>query len=170
MRRHARRNHEAETKRLCQIRAEQACKSCQIANSHCKGRNKCQRCLRKGLHCSFSDKRVDRLTHSTMVHRKRSDADTANHPQLPPSASGHNRLVHQHIELYFQHFHPQWPFLHPGTFSVQDEPSLLLQSVVVIGLWAGGTASSRAKALALHDKIGECIHQQKVGSSSHSPS
>ncbi|KAL4912731.1 hypothetical protein BDW62DRAFT_194049 [Aspergillus aurantiobrunneus] len=135
MRRHARQAHKAETKRLCDVRAERAC----TTNSSCDGRNPCRRCLRQRLRCSPSDDN--------------------------PSS------IIQYTQRYFRDFHSRWPLLHPSTFSVRDEPSLLLYSVVAIGLWFEGTAASRASALALHDLLGNSIHQQKnqwAGPSIHS--
>ena len=144
MRRHTRQAHKAEAKRLCDVRTERTCRACQVANSSCEGRNPCRRCLRESLCCSFSNDRASRTVDNTSS-------------------------ILQYTQRYFQNFHPQWPLLHLGTYSIRDEPSLLLYSVVAIGLWTEGTISSRATALALHDTIGNSIYQQKVGSGSFLP-
>lgn len=140
MRRHARQAHKAEAKRLCDVRAESTCKACRIAKSSCDGRNSCRRCLREELRCSLSTDRAGRAR---------------------PGINNTSVII-QYTQRYFQNFHPQWPLLHPSTFSVRDEPSLLRYSVVAIGLWTEETASSQATALALHDKIGNTIFQQRV--------
>jgi len=147
MRRHARQAHKAETKRHCDVRAERtyrACRACRAGKSSYEGRNPCRRCLRERLRCSFSN---DRASHTI----------------------DNTSSILQYTQRYFQNFHPRWPLLHPSTYSVQDEPSLLLFSVVAIGLWTEGTTSSRATALALHDTIGNSIYQQKVGPRSFLP-
>lgn len=146
MRCHARQAHGTEAKQLCDVRAEakRACKACRMAKSNCEGRNPCRWCLREGLDCSSSSN--DRVSdEGSSIDYISSDS------------------IHRLTERYFQHFHPEWPFLHPSTYNVRDEPSLLVYSVVAIGLWTDGTAFSRATACALHDKIGNCIRQQKVG-------
>lgn len=141
MRRHARQAHKAEPKRLCDVRAERTCRTCWVASSSCEGQRPCRRCLREGLRCSFSDDRAS----------------------LPRPNIDSTSSILRYTQRYFEHFHPQWPFLHQSTYSVRDEPSILLYSVVAIGLWTEGSASSRATALALHGKIGNSIYQQKVG-------
>ena len=141
MRRHAKQAHKAEPKRLCDVRTKRTCRKCWVANSRCEGQRPCRRCLREGLRCSFSDDR----------------------PSLPRSNIDSTSLILRYTQHYFEHFHPQWPFLHRGTYSVRDEPSLLLYSVVTIGLWKEGSTASRATALALQEKIGNSIYQQKVG-------
>lgn len=143
MRRHARQAHKAEPKRLCDVRAERTCRTCWVANSSCEGQRPCRRCVREGLRCSFSDDRAS----------------------LPRPKIDSTSSILRYTQRYFEHFHPQWPFLHQSTYSVRDEPSILLYSVVAIGLWTEGSASSRATALALHGKIGNSIYQQKVGTS-----
>ncbi|KAL4912496.1 hypothetical protein BDW62DRAFT_214983 [Aspergillus aurantiobrunneus] len=136
MRRHARKAHLAETKRLCDMRSERTCRACRVARSSCEGRDPCRRCLREKLRCSLSNDRDSRTIDNTSS-------------------------TIQYTQRYFQNFHPRWPLLHPATFTVRDEPSLLVYSVVAIGLWTDETPSSRASALALHDLIGNSICQQK---------
>lgn len=145
MRRHARQVHQTEAKRLCDIRAERTCKACRIAKSSCEGRNPCRRCFHEGLDCSLSSDRISRRSPGT------------------DNTIKVNSSIHRYTQRYFQHCHPQWPILHPSTFSIRDEPSLLLYSVVAIGLWTDNTPSSRSMASALHAKLGDSIRQQKVG-------
>lgn len=144
MRRHARQTHKAEAKRLCDVRAERTCRACRVATLSCEGRSPCRRCLRERLHCMFSNDETSCTVDNTSS-------------------------ILQYTQRYFQNFHPQWPLLHLGTYSIRDEPSLILYSVVAIGLWTEGTTSSQATALALHDTIGDSICQQKVGPESFLP-
>ncbi|KAL4788931.1 hypothetical protein BDV19DRAFT_397702 [Aspergillus venezuelensis] len=70
--------------------------------------------------------------------------------------------VQYYTQRYFQYFHPQWPFLHPSTYNVENEPPLLVYSVVAIGLWVDVTAASRVAALTLHAKLGYYIAKHQV--------
>jgi hypothetical protein len=70
-----------------------------------------------------------------------------------------------YIDLYFEHFHPHWPILHRATFSIPDEPPLLLQAVLMIGLWVSEKPSARQAAVDLHKKLGLWIREQRVRSS-----
>ena len=81
---------------------------------------------------------------------------------LSSVVSSHDGNVQECIELYFEQFHPQWPFLHRATFGAVHEPPLLVYSVVMVGFWVRGDSSSRAAALGLHEMIGRTIWQQRV--------
>ncbi|OQD85266.1 hypothetical protein PENANT_c010G04230 [Penicillium antarcticum] len=69
--------------------------------------------------------------------------------------------VEHYVHLYFAHFHPHWPFLHRSTFSVPDEPPLLLQAVLMIGLWVSGNPEAQQGARDLHSKLGQAISAQR---------
>lgn len=66
------------------------------------------------------------------------------------------------IEAYFEKFHPSWPFLHPATFKAENEPRFLLQSVMMMGLWAMDDGQSRERALGMHKTLTESILAQRV--------
>ncbi|KAL4904640.1 hypothetical protein BDW74DRAFT_185547 [Aspergillus multicolor] len=68
----------------------------------------------------------------------------------------------QWVHLYFIHFHPHWPILHRGTFDVAHEPPLLVQAVMMIGLWDSGTPKAKEAAIELHDKLGESIWEHRT--------
>jgi hypothetical protein len=72
----------------------------------------------------------------------------------------HVRVDH-YIQLYFTHFHQNWPILHRHTFSVPDEPPLLLQAVLMIGLWVSGSPTARQNARNLRSKLGLAISAQQ---------
>ncbi|KAL4746593.1 hypothetical protein BDW72DRAFT_184598 [Aspergillus terricola var. indicus] len=142
MRRHARQTHNSETRRLCEVRdvrASRICEACRMANSNCEGWDPCRRCVHNGLECSPSN-------------------DQLGCGRLSP---GYTSTIRNYTQRYFQVFHPQWPFLHPSTYRIESEPSLLVYSVVAMGLWIDGLASSRTAALALHAKLGDYILQQQ---------
>ncbi|KAL3486003.1 hypothetical protein BJX62DRAFT_247153 [Aspergillus germanicus] len=63
------------------------------------------------------------------------------------------------VSIYFQLFHPHWPFIHRGTF-IEFETPLLVQSMVAIGLWMTGEENLRSKAIDLHKVLGKAIRQQ----------
>jgi hypothetical protein len=65
------------------------------------------------------------------------------------------------VGIYFELFHPHWPFIHRGTF-IEFETPLLVQSMVAIGLWMTGEENSRSKAVDLHTVLGKAIRQQTV--------
>ncbi|OQE45060.1 hypothetical protein PENCOP_c002G05151 [Penicillium coprophilum] len=69
--------------------------------------------------------------------------------------------VDHYIHLYFSHFHQHWPILHRHTFSIPDEPPLLLQAVLMIGLWVSGSPEARQDARDLHYKLGMAISSQR---------
>lgn len=68
----------------------------------------------------------------------------------------------QYINLYFEKFHPCWSFIHKGTFDIRHETPLLVQSMVVIGLWARGEQSAQSAAVELHGKLDSAIRDQRV--------
>ncbi|KAI9045008.1 transcription factor with C2H2 and Zn(2)-Cys(6) DNA binding domain [Aspergillus affinis] len=112
-----------------------------------------------GENCSFDNNRPG---------SKDKDGDDESQPRTEPAQSSIlDRLggpvdIQQHVRIYFANFHPEWPFLHRATFSVEHEPALLLYSVVMIGLWASGEDANRQMALDLHRWLGTCIREQQT--------
>ncbi|KAF9888937.1 hypothetical protein FE257_008106 [Aspergillus nanangensis] len=70
-------------------------------------------------------------------------------------------LTKQYIDHYFQSFHPYWCFIHKGSFDMENETPLLVQSMTVIGLWASGEHSAQTSAVELHHRLGLAIQDQK---------
>ena len=68
---------------------------------------------------------------------------------------------HDYIDIYFKEFHPVWPFL-PGAFDYHKEPCILVQSIIVIGLWIKGGQREREMALDLYHKLRSAINAQMV--------
>ncbi|EFQ99573.1 hypothetical protein MGYG_02585 [Nannizzia gypsea CBS 118893] len=66
-----------------------------------------------------------------------------------------------YVEAYFDKFHPSWPFLHRATFDPAYEPPILLQSVLMIGLWVAGGRKLQHAAIELHEKLTTTIHSQR---------
>lgn len=68
----------------------------------------------------------------------------------------------EYAEIYFRDFHPHWPILHPSTFDASREPLILVQSVVMIGMWITGHPAKRDAALELHRKLSDAVRIQAV--------
>lgn len=85
-------------------------------------------------------------------------------PSVDTTVSVQDRTAQmkRYVDLYFTHFHSHWPILHRATFSIPDEPPLLLQAVLMIGLWVSEKASARQAAVDLHQKLGLWIREQRV--------
>lgn len=67
-----------------------------------------------------------------------------------------------YVESYFQNFQPEWPFLFRSTFDPATEPGVLVQSVVMLGMWAYGSSESKNTAISLHRRLGSAIQSQRV--------
>ncbi|KAJ5812982.1 hypothetical protein N7447_010005 [Penicillium robsamsonii] len=159
LRRHIRRDHEDPRQSLA--RATQACMRCRTTKARCQGGSPCTECSSKGHLCIFD---------GVLPGIEPAQPD----PQEEPWESGgddddaintsleNTARVDHYIHLYFTHFHQHWPFLHQQTFSIPDEPQLLLQAVVMIGLWVSGSAAARQDARNLHSKLGLAISAQRA--------
>ncbi|KAL3492284.1 hypothetical protein BJX62DRAFT_224627 [Aspergillus germanicus] len=85
-----------------------------------------------------------------------SAAETSANPnQYPAEKSSSDLDIDYNVEVYFAHFHAQWPFLHKPSFvrSKDSGPKVLLLTVVMIGLWVTGDLSSRERAETMHGKL-----------------
>jgi hypothetical protein len=67
-----------------------------------------------------------------------------------------------YLDIYFDKFHQTWPILHRGTFKTQKEPCILLQSMIMIGLWIKGDQVAQDRAITFHQKLLSAIQAQKV--------
>ncbi|KIA75804.1 hypothetical protein HK57_00418 [Aspergillus ustus] len=90
---------------------------------------------------------------------------TSGSPQQSADDASQTPLdIDYHVEVYFSHFHHQWPFLHKPSFlrTKTSGPQVLLLTVVMIGLWVTGDVSSRARAEKMHDKL-VALLENRVG-------
>ncbi|KAJ5688432.1 hypothetical protein N7536_011051 [Penicillium majusculum] len=156
LRRHIRRDHEDPRRSL--VRATQACIRCRTTKARCQGGSPCTECSSKGHLCLFDDP----------VHLEPAQPDLEE--ELREYGSGDDRIntpighiaqVDHYIHLYFTHLHQHWPILHRHTFSVADEPQLLLQAVIMIGLWVSGSPAAQEGARNLHSKLKLAISAQQ---------
>lgn len=134
------RRHKAED--LPSTRVPKACNRCRIRKMRCNGNFPCSTCVARNVECGFGTP-ASRL------------------PVEDSSPSGNSDKVQQHIDAYFTHFHPIWPFLHKETFNLDQEPALLVQSVIMIGLWTEQDETAKDAAIKLHEKLIASIIQQQ---------
>ncbi|KAJ5151305.1 uncharacterized protein N7482_010557 [Penicillium canariense] len=150
LRRHVRQHHKiiAPPKR-----SQRACENCHAGKSRCEGGVPCYGCRRRRIQCSLDDSAgsAENQFPRSATHRASNTM-----PRLQ-----NFEKAEQCISLYFEVFHPYWSFIHKGTFNVQHEMPLLVQSIVVIGLWASGGESAQSAAVELHGKLDLAIRDQK---------
>lgn len=138
-------------------RAQLACERCHAKKLRCEGGSPCDECLRRRFQCSFEDP-----TLPTVEHRPRPLMQSTSSREHQASQPGQIERYGPWIDIYFEIFHPHWPFVHKGAFNTCREPSLLVQSMTVIGLWTSQKQSSQSAALEIHGKLGSAIREQKV--------
>ncbi|KAJ5465741.1 hypothetical protein N7530_009528 [Penicillium desertorum] len=137
-------------------RAQRACESCHAGKSRCEGGVPCNECIRRKIPCSFNDPTSTVEDPSSGSETQR--ASSANHDQ--PRLQNTEK-TEQCVRLYFETFHPFWPFIHKATFDIRQETPLLVQSMVVIGLWATREQSAQSAAVELHGKLDLALRDQK---------
>ncbi|KAL4928475.1 uncharacterized protein BDV17DRAFT_282030 [Aspergillus undulatus] len=144
LRRHMRQNHQ-EVVPIPPTR--QACINCRVSKSRCEGGQPCKGCLRRQISCSFSD-------NQTAPNRLSPYQDV----KLTSSEK-----IQRFLKLYFEFFHPHWPFIHHPSFKINrsHETPLLVQSMVLIGMWVMKAPSTRSAAIDLHMTLRSAIHEQR---------
>ena len=145
LRRHIR-NYHPESQ-LPQSRSLKACTACRQRKEICEGGSPCKSCEQRGLNCSLVEQSPP---------ARNQDVNQSNQ-ERPASPS-----IDDYVNLYFRHFHPEWPFLHAPTFDAAQEPRVLVQSVIALGMWAEGGGSARNAALTLHHRLGSAFQSQRV--------
>jgi hypothetical protein len=135
-------------------RARQACEGCRATKSRCKGLP-CTECVRRVIECVFKDQNQDQDQNPDQTTQSE-DKGTTIHPT--PLSNKRD----QYINLYFEKFHPRWPFIHKGSFDAKRETPLLVQSMVVLGMWASGEESARSAAVDIHHNLDSAVRAQKV--------
>ncbi|PYH29024.1 Zn(II)2Cys6 transcription factor [Aspergillus neoniger CBS 115656] len=130
-----------------------ACAHCRNQKSRCQGGPPCKNCLRRGIHCS-----LERRVGAQQVDHRRDIARMSQSPPIRPAKDDSDQEKH-FISIYFNTFHPRWPFVHRGSFSDHEAP-LLIKSMLVLGLWLSKERKAQAKAIDLHNVLGSAIRQQ----------
>ncbi|OJZ85081.1 hypothetical protein ASPFODRAFT_136863 [Aspergillus luchuensis CBS 106.47] len=129
-----------------------ACAHCRKQKSRCQGGPPCNNCLRRGIHCS-----LERRPETPPVD----PPDPPRMLQSPPARpeTDESDQESHFIRIYFNEFHPRWPFVHKGSFGDHEAP-LLVKSMLVLGLWMSKQRKYQSKAIDLHNVLGSAIRQQ----------
>jgi hypothetical protein len=157
LRRHMRSMHGVEAP----ARIKFACTSCRNQKARCQGGSPCSNCLRRGLQCSLAQEDEDEGQQMGDLSGSTDTRSVAHPSPTHPKASRSEKERH-YISLYFRLFHPYWRFIHQGSFKESAETPLLVQSMVVIGLWLSNEDNAQSRAIALHNVLSSAIHQQRV--------
>ena len=124
----------------------------------------CDECLRRKIECSFNDPTgtVENQSPGSETHR----VSSRKHDQ--PQLQNTEKEEH-YIRLYFETFHPSWPFIHKGSFDIRRETPFLVQSMIVIGLWVTKEPSAQSAAVELHGKLDLALRDQRVRATNNIP-
>ncbi|KAL4887531.1 C6 and C2H2 transcription factor [Aspergillus karnatakaensis] len=131
-------------------RAQRACASCHKKKERCDGGFPCNACRRKGIACSSAETNAP-------VERDTTEAAASN---KSPAAIYFERNTQRYIDIYFKEFHPAWPFLYCSTFDLSTEPTVLVQSMVMLALWIKGDGDQKTAAVGLHERLCSVIYDQ----------
>ncbi|KAH8700609.1 hypothetical protein BGW36DRAFT_132549 [Talaromyces proteolyticus] len=61
--------------------------------------------------------------------------------------------IKYYVDLYFDYFHPFWPFIMKNSFDPKSEPRVLVLATTMIGLWITGEARLRKLAWTIHSRL-----------------
>ncbi|KAF3400004.1 hypothetical protein F1880_008251 [Penicillium rolfsii] len=138
---------------------KRACVACRIQKTRCEGGPPCSNCLRREIHCSSSHgyKEHPRVSH---VNSPTASLQATSHGPPTQRKGSHFEKEQRYVDLYFELFHPYWPFIHQTSFREYDKAPLLIQSINVIGLWLSNEDNARSRAIALHGILGSAIDDQ----------
>lgn len=136
-----------------------ACTRCRNQKVRCEEGPPCSNCRRHRIQCSLS-KSVE-VQQSGLITCPTESLSLVLHHTPAQSKRSRSEKQKHFIDLYFKLFHPYWPFIHQGSFRKYDQAPLLVQSVVVIGLWLSNEDNARPSAIALHNVLSSAIHEQK---------
>ncbi|KAJ8177738.1 hypothetical protein LV157_007862 [Aspergillus fumigatus] len=136
-------------------RAQKACAACHARKERCYGGFPCSACQKRGIACSPGK---GKTPEEQIVN---------NNVQISQQPHPPRWIALDYVDIYFDNFHPKWPFLHRGTFDVTKEPCVLIQSVVMIGLWIEGSKKSREAATDLHRSLSTAIRTQMIQDDEH---
>ncbi|KAL4770845.1 hypothetical protein BDW60DRAFT_223707 [Aspergillus nidulans var. acristatus] len=134
-----------------------ACTNCRDRKLRCQEGPPCTECRRRGIDCSLPNQQAVGGQEQVQEQEREQELQQG----LQQNQSRNSSDPTNYLALYFKLFHPRWPFIHRGSFRQSHENPLLVQSMVVIGLWLSGEQNTREKAIALHGFLGSAIQDQK---------
>lgn len=148
-------------------RAQKTCAACRARKERCHGGFPCSACQKRGIVCSPGKREVqeEHIDNNVEISQQPSILIPSPAPSRPNSSTVLDTprwIAHDYVDIYFDNFHPKWPFLHRATFDVTKEPCVLVQSVVMIGLWIEGSKKSRNAAIDFHHSLCSAIRAQMV--------
>jgi hypothetical protein len=123
----------------------------------------CDECTRRKIRCSF-----DNAAGTAETQSPRSGTHDTSSVEHDQPRSQNTEKTEQYIRLYFENFHPSWPFIHEASFDIRRETPFLVQSMVVIGMWSTREQSAQSAAMELHGKLELAIQDQRVRSTNSS--
>ncbi|CAG7978436.1 unnamed protein product [Penicillium nalgiovense] len=136
-----------------------ACTHCRNQKTRCHGGPPCTNCQRRGIRCSLT--RQSGVVQPASAPNNELDTRSTMPRSIPPQPRRPRSETEDHfVGRYFDLFHPHWPFIHRGTF-IEYESPLLVQSMIVIGMWMAEEEKIRSKAVDLHNVLGAAIREQK---------
>jgi hypothetical protein len=138
-----------------------ACSACHARKYRCEGGFPCNACQARGIICvRAGDEIVNEQ--QNFIDDLFASEDIPTVDESPPTAS--RWIAHDYVDIYFDYFHSAWPFLHRGTFDFAQEPCVLVQSVVAIGMWVEGSRKTRDASICLHGRLCSAFYAQMVPS------
>ncbi|KAE8358110.1 hypothetical protein BDV27DRAFT_169765 [Aspergillus caelatus] len=155
LRRHMRSMHGVEKP----SRKKSACADCRNQKTRCQGGSPCTNCIRRGLQCSLAQQKEDNRKQTSNLSGSK-DTPSMPHGSLNYLSASRSETERHYIAVYFKLFHPYWPFIHQISFKGSDESPLLVQSMVVIGIWLSNEDGGQSRAAALHNVLSLAIRQQ----------
>ncbi|KAL3431717.1 hypothetical protein BDV09DRAFT_206447 [Aspergillus tetrazonus] len=155
LRRHVRKYH--PEREPLPSRTIKACRACHARKERCDDGSPCSRCRQRKVTCSRAQQSPSPQGEPNLPETQvLLSADLAG-----PEPNMSRWPGEEFIDIYFREFHPVWPFLHRATFRPSREPCVLLQSMVMIGLWIKGRQKDRNMAMAFHQKLLSAIQSQR---------
>jgi hypothetical protein len=70
--------------------------------------------------------------------------------------------IEYYVSLYFDHFHPHWPFIFKKAFPTRSEPTVLVLATAMIGMWITGEARLQRQAWMIHARLHIMLESQIV--------
>ncbi|KAH7345832.1 hypothetical protein BKA66DRAFT_506315 [Pyrenochaeta sp. MPI-SDFR-AT-0127] len=157
LRRHIVRYHEG--RELIRTRVLRACTHCKARKTQCSGILPCAFCSERGLSCSYEAMADGTAGDLQNFHGQMYELTSQT---TLPSREQEMAEINSCTNSYFRHFHPTWSFLHKATFHPTKESRILVQSVVMVGLWVTKEMRAQTVATEIHERLMASIQLQRA--------